>query len=255
MSLWYPLRYWIQRQEGYRLIFAASIAGGFLLFLAQLLLFFFSNTPYVASILTWWQTFLPVQNSDVGVLAFILAFIVWGVLEAFSRAVPALRPNAVRRRYISASNNAFEQMLFRALETQETVSITLKSNKVYIGRIATSFNLVKGVESIRLSLEKSGYRKADTHELNLNVDYAKTHIKINERIDTIYEAIIQDVMEGHPESGLTSIMAKVYEEAEGNNELRTLTHNFEVVLIASEIVSIAPFDPELFDAYFKPTDL
>ena len=28
VSLWYPLRYWIQRQEGYRLVFAASIAGG-----------------------------------------------------------------------------------------------------------------------------------------------------------------------------------------------------------------------------------
>lgn len=251
VSLWYPLRYWIQRQEGYRLIFAASIAGGFLLFIAQLLLFFFDDTAFTKPILAWWQSFLPVRNSAVGVLAFLLSIVFWGCLELFCRLIPAFRPKAIRRRYINASGDAFEQMLFRALETQEAVSVTLSTNKVYVGRVNTSFNLVRGVESIRLRLEKSGYRDAETHELTLNIDYAQTHQDISERLNKVYEQIIQNVMKEQPDATQAKIVRLVYERSESDAEIRSLAHNFEVVIMASEIVSVAPFDPELFKSYFE----
>lgn len=252
VSLWYPLRYWIQRQEGYRLIFAASIAGGFLLFIAQLLLFFFSEMPFAAPILAWWQSFLPVANSAVGVLAFLLSFVFWGVLELCCRPFPALRPYAIRRRYINASGDAFEQMLFRALETQEAISVTLKTNKVYVGRVNTSFNPIRGVESIRLSLDKSGYRHPETHELKLNVDYAQTHEDISKRINEIYVWIIQSVMRTHPDATAEELKRLVRERSEGDKEIKDLAHTFEVVLMASEIVSVAPFDPELYRNFFEP---
>ena len=251
VSLWYPLRYWIQRQEGYRLIFAASIAGGFLLSIAQLLLFFFDDTTFAKPILTWWQSFLPVRNSAVGVLAFLLSIVFWGSLELFCRLIPALRPNAVRRRYINASGDAFEQMLFRALETQEAVSVTLSTNKVYVGRVITSFNLVRGVESIRLSLDQSGYRDAETHELTLNIDYADTHQKISKRLKEVYEQIIQNVMKEQPDATQAEIVRLVYERSASDAEIRSLAHNFEVIIMASEIVSVAPFDPGLFKSYFE----
>lgn len=252
VSLWYPLRYWIQRQEGYRLVFAASIAGAFLLFIAQLLLFFLSDTAFARPILAWWRSFLPVANSAVGVLAFLLSFVFWGVLELFCRLVPALRPDAIRKRYINASGDAFEQMLFRALETQEAVAITLKTNKVYVGRVNTSFNPIRGVESIRLSLDKSGYRDPETHELKLNVDYAKTHADINERLNRVYERIIQRVMQEHPDAAAEEIGRLVRAYSQGNRDISALAHTFEVVVIASEIVTVAPFDPELYRNFFEP---
>lgn len=252
VSLWYPLRYWIQRQEGYRLVFAASIAGGFLLFIAQLLLFFFSDKPFAQPILTWWQSFLPVENSAVGVLAFLLSLVFSGVLSLFCQLIPTLKPYAIRKRYIDASGDAFEQILFRALETQEAVSVTLKTNKVYVGRVNTSFNPIRGVESIRLSLDKSGYRNAETHELTLNVDYAQTHEEINKSLNRAYEQIIQKVMKEAPDATQDQIIRLVYERSEGSTEIRKLAHNFEVVLMASEIVSVAPFDPELYHDFFAP---
>lgn len=251
VSLWYPLRYSVQRQEGYRLVFAASIAGGFLLFAAQLLLFFFGDAALARPVLAWWRSFLPVENSAVGVLAFLLAFVFWGVLDPLCRLIPALRPDRIRRRYIGASGDAFEQMLFRALETQTAVSVTLKTNKVYVGRVSTSFNPVRGVESIRLSLDKSGYRDAETHELKLNVDYVQTHETINRRLNRVYEGIIQNVMRTHPDATAEEIGRLVRERSEGNREIRELAHTFEVVVMAAEIVSAAPFDPELYRAFFE----
>lgn len=251
--LFYPLRYWIQQQEGYRLIFTASIAGGFLLFTAQLLLFYFDDTSFAKPILAWWQSFLPVRNSAVGVLAFVLSFVSWAVFELAFRLFPTLRPYAFRKRYINASGDAFEQMLFRALETQEAVSVTLSTNKVYVGRVNTSFNPVRGVESIRLALKKSGYRDAITHELNLNVDYDQTHEKINKRLNEAYDRIIAGVLEAQPDDATQQkVMKLVYERSASDAEIKRLAHTFEVVIMASEIVSVAPFDPDLYQDFFKP---
>ena len=250
--LWYPLRYWIQRQEGYRLVFVASIAGGFLLFIAQLLLFFFSDTSFARPVLAWWQSFLPVANSAVGVLAFLLSLIFCGVLNLLCWLIPALKPYAIRKRYIKGSGDAFEHMLFRALETQEAVSVTLKTGKVYVGRVNTSFNPVRGIESIRLTLEKSGYRNADTQELILNVHYDRTHEKIAKRINEVYEKIIQSVLAEQPDATEEEVIRLVRERSKNVAEIRRLAHTFEVVVIASEIVSVATFNPELYQNYFEP---
>ncbi len=187
----------------------------------------------------------------MGVLAFLLSFVFWGVLEAFCRSIPALRPYRIRRRYINASGDAFEQALLKAIEKQDTVSVTLKSNKVYVGRLATSFNPVRGVESIGLFLEKSGYRDPVTHELNLNVDYADTHRKLNERISEIYRQIIQQVVKEQPKADEAKVIRIVYERAESNIEIKALARNFEVTILASEIVSVAPFEPTIFASYFE----
>lgn len=195
---------------------------------------------------------MPVANSAVGVLAFLLSLVFCAVLNPLCRLIPTLKPNIVRRRYIRGSGDALEQMLFRALETQEAVSVTLKTNKVYVGRVNTSFNPIRGVESIRLSLEKSGYRDAETLAMTLNVHYDRTHEKIGERINEAYEKIIQRVLAEKPDATEEEVIRLVRERSAGNAEIRRLAHTFEVVVMASEIVSVAPFDPELYQNFFEP---
>ena len=251
VSLWIPLRYWSQRAGGYKLVYAASVAGGLFLLLAHFLILGLRAVTPFQQVLGWWYGAVPVdQYSAQAVLGFLLGVTLWWPLNLLRFPIPALRVHEVVRRQILQSGDPLEITLFRHLGTQELLSITLRSGKVYVGRVVASINPARRVESVRLSLVRSGYRDELTHELTLNVDYEATHERVQARIEEVYARTIDEVLQGSPDLNEVDIMAEVYRRTAQLGEISALAHTFEVVIMAREIVSVSSFNPELYEAYF-----
>ena len=251
VSLWYPLRYWSQREGGYRLVFAASVAGGLFLLFAHFLILALREVAPFQQILSWWYNAVPVdQYSAQAVLGFLLGATLWWPLNLLRFWVPSLRVEEIVRRQIFQAGDPLEITLIRHLETQALLSVTLRSGKVYIGRITTSINPAKRVESVRLRLVRSGYRDEKTHEVTLNVDYEATHERVQARIEEIYAQMVDRVILERPDMSEVEVIAEVYRRVPRLGEIAALAHDFEVVIMAREIVSVSSFNPEL-SGYFN----
>ena len=252
VSLWLPLRYWSQREGGYKLVFAASVAGGSFLLLAHFLVVGLEATFPFQQLLAWWYSVVPIDDSAQAILGFLLGATLWWPLNLLRFFVPALRVENLVRQQILQAGDPLEVTLVQHLETQALLSVTLRSGKVYVGRVVSSINPAKRVESVRLRLVRSGYRDEKTHRLTLNVNYEATHAFVQARIEEIYVGLIGEVMAENPDITEADIPAEVYRRAEEDPEMSTLAHDFEVVIMAQEVVSVSSFNPELFEAYFEP---
>ena len=250
VSLWLPLRYWSQRAGGYKLVFAASVAGGLFLLLAHFLVVGLGATFPLRQILAWWYSVVTIDDSAQAVLGFLLGAALWWPLNLLRFFVPALRVENLVRRLILQAGDPLEVLLIQHLETQALLSVTLRSGKVYVGRVVSSINPARRVESVRLRLVRSGYRDEKTHSLTLNINYEATHAGVQTRIEEIYVQLIEEVTLGLPGFTEEEIVAEVYRRAARHPEMSALAHDFEVVLVAQEIVSVSSFNPELFEAYF-----
>ena len=246
VSLWYPLRYWTQREQGYKLVFAASIAGGLFLLVATFLTHYLLTVPTVLELARWWHTVVPVQNSGKALLAFALGATLWVPLNAVGR-IFGLHKRGIVNWLIHRKGDPLELVLWESLAHRQLISVTLKSRKVYVGYVITNINPANKIESVRLSLKRSGYRDENTHALTLDVDYEKTHATLLDEIESALEAEIENILNVRP--GLA------------NDAILNLAHNrvsrlpiaksFETIILASEIVSVAPFEPEIFDNHFR----
>lgn len=92
-------------------------------------------------------------------------------MNAASKASWAYSASRSASRLIRARGDAFEVFLLLALKDQLTVAVTLRSGKVYIGRVVSLPTARAAPESIQLFLLRSGYREPGTHKLILSVDY------------------------------------------------------------------------------------
>ena len=251
VSLWFPLHYWSQREGGYKLVFAASIAGGLFLLLAHFLVVGLGATPPFQQLLAGWYNVVAIRDSAQAVLGFLLGATLWWPLNLLRFLVPALRAENLVRQQILQAGDPLEITLIQHLETQDLLAVTLRSSKVYVGRVVSSINPAKRVESVRLRLVRSGYRDEKTHSLTLNVNYEATHAFVQTRIEEIYVGLIGEVMAGNSDITEADVLAKVYRRAEEDPEMSALAHDFEVIIMAQEIVSVSSFNPELFEAYFE----
>jgi hypothetical protein len=80
VSNWYPTKYYILRSDGYRLVFASSIAGVVLYFLAAFLSYQLAGVAFFQSMDNWWHEIFPVTvaaNSGKAALSFILGITLW----------------------------------------------------------------------------------------------------------------------------------------------------------------------------------
>ena len=251
VSLWYPLRYWAQREGNYKFVFAASVAGGVFLLGAHLLLSYFGNVRYVAEALAWWDATIPVGDSATAVLGFSLGALLWLPLNLLAVVIRPWRRTNVIRRQILRAGDPFEITLFELLQTQKLVAVTLESGKVYVGRVTMSVNPARQVESVRLRLVLGGYREPVTHALHPNVDYAKTHAEMGERIEALYEEAVDDLLRARLDAREEEVARLAYQRVSDLPEMDTLARNFEVVLMAREVVSLSPFEPDIFEGYFR----
>lgn len=250
VTLWHPLRYWAEREQGYKLVFAASILGGLFLVLAHLILNESGSALVINDVLLWWDQRVQLTDSAASVLGFLLGATLWAPANLMLELFPQTQPSAVLQGIIQRKGDPFEQMMFDHLQAQDLVLVSLKSNKVYVGRVEMSLNPARGVNSIRLVLSKSGYRDPVDHQVHLNVDYDKTHARIRDQIRARYAEAIDEYLSSRPKANYFDVTRALF----GKLDVDLLgTLNFEVVILASEIQSVSPFDPDIFRDYFDDT--
>jgi hypothetical protein len=111
-----------------------------------------------------------------------------------------LSRDAAIDREVDNKRNPLEMLCRQAMKHESVVAVTLKSGKVYIGRISTPFEPAFGMEAIDLVLLRSGHRNKDTQKLTMDVDYEKTHADFLRRIEEQIISQLEREMEQNPEA-------------------------------------------------------
>lgn len=231
LSFFYRFR--AQTLTGYRLVFEAALVGFGFVALAFLVRFFFRDGEVGSCVAQVWSEVAGPGAEVLGVLVLALLLVppaawlsnVFEGLRELSR-VPELWDDSfpTHQDLLQASyNHALDKALHRsgnelsllfhaAALSQQTVNLTLRNGKVYVGWIKRSPGLKPDEQYVRLAPLMSGYRKEESHEVFFNIDYPSDE----------------------------------YEDARSPIELE----EFEVILPVAEIVSARLFDFDVYERHF-----
>lgn len=218
---WYRTRWHTKRADKDRLIVHASLAG--LASLAIAYVFARLPPPFIcpSDILClplWWDSLhFPWPHTGKAVCSFLIAALGWAPLNWFEdmwyqdKAV-----DAEKLRIIRDYGGAFELTLYRSIEQNKLVMLTLTNDKVYIGRIAQTF--IPNEKIIYLFPTHSGYRDSQ-HRLELTTSYVEA-----------YKQIALDDASNY----------------------RTILSDFRIALPVELVVSASLYLPEIHVKYFSP---
>lgn len=120
------------------------------------------------------------------------------------------------REAYEALGDDLELLIFRALDHDMPLSITLVNGKVYVGYVTRS--LTPDVERtyLRISPIVSGYRREDTQEVSFTTDYARVKSEAKDHSSDLYGLLNED---------------------------------FDIVLPLARIVSVSLFDFVAYEAF------
>ena len=193
----------------------------------------------------FWRAVFPIEHSGKAAVSLFVGPVLAYVLNFLDRWIEPLGEEASIARAVADKDDAAENLIQEALRSATPVAVTLKSGKVYVGLVQTMFNPSFEVQSIRLLLKRSGYRTNEKQELKLNVNYDETHVTLLEDMRKKLESKMIQLLKSE---------AKLeFEEAfrKAGREIEESIQQFEVVIYMSEVVSISPFDLEIYDSHFK----
>lgn len=116
------------------------------------------------------------NNSWHNILNFAYSGTALGALVLLLLAIPIERlfndEESQIKRIIEEDNDAIERISLKALQEEKLVSITLKSNKVYVGFISnTFFTPYRNLQSLRIIPVISGYRKEENMRIVFTTAY------------------------------------------------------------------------------------
>jgi len=162
------LKYKVAREDGHRLYFRVAYHGVCLLVVS---LFIFAGLYFALSRCSWFPAFeaaliniaKPLLKSQDNAPAQVGFFIVCLSSVALGRIGPMVLNKLNKNRidqalWKAAGENELEELLLEALGLLRTVSITLSSNKVYVGLILTTPEPKTERRVIALLPYMSGYR-------------------------------------------------------------------------------------------------
>lgn len=247
VSQWYPTKYSAFRSAGNRLVFFAAVAGAVFLFVASLLITPTYSTDITQTAASLWHEVVPFEHSGKAALSLLLGAFLWLPLNFLGRWVPLLSDSAAVNRAILRKRDPLELLLRQALGQEQTIAVTLKNGKVYIGKVTTNLNPGFDTESIHLLLRRSGHRDPETQTLLIDVDYDKTHAEVMEAAAKEFRGKIAEVLAEYPKAGDAEIARIARERMSNYSQIQ----NYEVVLLVSEIVSANYFDLRLYDRHFS----
>src|SRR5262249_5856128 len=168
----------------------------------------------------WWDTNIGIPYSGVCFATFVLASLGWVPLNE----VGFWQKDVQTAMVVKTQGGSLEKFLDTAMQVTETgepfyVLLTLKSGKVYVGRIVSAFEPGHRDQSILLFPTLSGYRDKETQEISWSIDY-----------DDVYTRM---------------------EQQYGEEKADQLKEEFRIVLPLSEIISTTRFDYDVYFAYFN----
>jgi hypothetical protein len=196
-----------KRHSGERLVFHAAIVGVFLL--AGSFLVVGAISAACPALARWWHAVVPFAYSGVAFGAFSLGWILPGIVNfaCFPR-------DSQIRRAIREAGDDLEMLLLETMDREVSVLVTLSSAKVYIGRVTRSVDPSQERRYVSLLPMLSGYRNSEDQEFIPTNDYL-----------SLYEDVISGRVAG----------------------LNVGADEFQVVIPVSEIVSVSPFAPVIYD--------
>jgi hypothetical protein len=253
--------------------------------------------PRLPCVATWWDHHVPFPYSDISVIAFTLGAVLWiplnkGVLTwigtligsdswkplglAVSKIFVGGWPYQVEGdRVIAEDGDPLNMLLRRADANQKTLSVTLKSGKVYVGFLSSTSPPGSPARSVGLLPTRSGYRHPITKEVTYTINYADALDRINDEID-LHETRLRNIeskiieVEGalakeKVKSRVSEIQSRIgrlkkrKSVAERRIERRAaIVLDFRLVIPVEEIASIAIYREDVRERYFddpqKPSE-
>lgn len=217
------LRYQVAREDGHRRYFRSAAVGVLLfllIFVARLWLSGFQwygateawiSQAVRASISPEAARHVPLAITCVGAIlvAYPLAFVsnVALLIIGFDR-------DHWLARAINKEDDEFDSILFRCLERDQAVMVTLDNRKVYVGYVAGLWEPRSTRRGFGLIPALSGYRDQDTMQLTITTFY------------NIFSATIEEAAEGSSEQ-----------------------FKLEMMIPYSRVSTVAIFDPDAFEAF------
>lgn len=191
LSHWNRTAFFAKRQDKERLLFYSALWGALFLGLSFLLSIFL--VPYnetLTRLRYWWANNTPPIKffgiSSCALLLGVAGHFVLNRLWPFSRLWTEKKEGV---RAIKEYGSELEKLLLTSLENRKHVMVTLKTGKVYIGRVANSLSPKEDTHFMLLP-SNSGYRD-EKHRFRSTIDYDKIYTAIAQAV-TEYKPIIAD---------------------------------------------------------------
>lgn len=283
---WHHTRIRALRLDKERLLFHAAFAGFLLLILAFTIKAIYPSFLLLPCV-KWFPCLfdLGFQHLGVSILALALG---WGLPIPLNRYgyLFGWTIEEESRRYSFEEGDPFEQLISEALDTVAPVMLTLKSGKVYVGLVVSSFVPSRDRLAIYIAPLHSGYREAGNKRLHLDTDYAEALEKIlfdverlraeklkaeqdlarlNEAHSSLEQksvsldegddrekgfiATVRDTLAVYvtQQAHLQTVIQSLEEEAA---ELEDAINEFGIVIRADEIVAASLFNAKIYAKYF-----
>jgi hypothetical protein len=293
---WNRTKYHAMRADKERIILFAAVAGLVALVIAFILRSLAASFipcekfPNLPCLVTWWDKHVPFPYSDVSVIAFTLGAVLWiplnkGVLtwigalperdsweplgtsakKVFVKGWPYLVEGD---RVVAEDGDPLNMLLRRAGANQKTLSLTLKSGKVYVGFLSSTSPPGSATRSIGLVPTRSGYRHPLTKDVAYTINYADALSNINQEID-IHERRLQNI-----ENKIVEVEAQIAKDSTSPevkklqsrisrlqkrrratvkriNRRDAILLDFRIVIPVEEISSISIYREDVRERYFS----
>jgi len=313
---WNRTRHHALRAEKERILLLASTAGVVFLFTAFLIrslsgwLFPCSDYPEWLCVPTIWYRWIPFPYSAVSVLALLLGVVAWIPLnkglwnwttslqsattwEPITAFVKAVLIHGWSRaaeldRIIAEDGDPLDMLLRSAEKGDKTISLTLKSNKVYVGFVSQTSPPTSETRFVGILPTRSGFRNVDDKHVTYTINYSDALDDITAAIDDtkrqlywlefglfqlrrgawLNEAKLKSIRRKRTEKVRAAedgriralkqsiaITQKQISESRGKIEyLETMLNDFIVVVPVSEISSVSIYREEVRDIFFSDSD-
>ena len=217
-SKWEKTAYFATRHDKERLIFYSSLYGFILLSISFGLSTLIPYSQFFTELRTWWAYHTPsIQYSGISSLALGLGLVAPSVLNVLERRIRSILGREVQEGedVLMTYGSQLEKLFYRSLIEGKRVMVTLKSGKVYIGRVTISVLPQRDKDFLMLP-SLSGYRD-EKHRVVLTTNY-----------DFAYKAIV-----------------------EGEKDYIEMISDFGVVIPISEVVSATIYRADVHAKYFR----
>lgn len=192
----------------------------------------------------------------VQINALIFAFIA-GKLHNYKRAWNLRRENlgdstpeklsgqtrlAAQLRYVRKCADANLRLILRAVLLNRPVLVTLKSNKVYVGRFKAfpHFDPAHPLTNINLFPYFSGYRDKDTRELIITTNYRDLYNELTQTAPIDPDKPVRSI------SDILTEDVRLLKQPAGAAEVRIDVDDMGVVIALSEVAVLSLYDENIF---------
>lgn len=154
------------RESGYHVLFRSAIAGLGLFVFSYFVIQIVEHVYPDNQIFVTWQNWIPIENSVALTFTIFIAVLLPLILNNSYDEMKAARE-------VAEQNGDFVELLIdQAIKEDLPVEISLRSGKSYVGYVIESQLARQSEVDIVLLPIASGYRKSETHELEITTHYS-----------------------------------------------------------------------------------